>query len=132
MTRVLIIDDEKAVREAAQIALAAKGYDVVTVADGKSGLEVIKSGSVDVAIVDVFMPGMDGLAATDAIHRINPKLPVIAMSGFMFGGQCPTMPYFDEMATEVGAVLALYKPFRPAELIQAIEKAVAPAPQRPN
>jgi CheY-like chemotaxis protein len=73
------------------------------------------------------MPEMDGLAATEAIKRVRPKLPIIAVSGFMFGGQCPTMPYFDDMAAEAGAVSALYKPFRPAELIEAIEKAMAPA-----
>jgi CheY-like chemotaxis protein len=70
---------------------------------------------------------MDGLTATEAIHRSRPNLPIIAVSGFMFGGQCPTMPYFDDMAMEAGAVSALYKPFRPAQLKQAIEKAMAPA-----
>ena len=127
MTRILIIDDDKAVREATQIMLAAQGYDVVTAEDGRSGIEIVKNGAIDLAIVDIFMPGMDGLTVTQAIHRNSPNLPIIAMSGFMFGGQCPTMPYFDDMAAEAGAVFALYKPFRPAQLIQAIEKAMAPA-----
>jgi CheY-like chemotaxis protein len=123
--RILIIDDEKAVREATEILLVANGYEVVTSEDGPTGIDLIKKGGIDLAIVDVFMPGMDGLTTTDAIHRHAPKLPVIAMSGFMLGGPCPTMPYFDEMATEAGAVFALYKPFRPAELIAAIKKAMA-------
>jgi CheY-like chemotaxis protein len=127
MTRVLIIDDDRAVREATQISLAAQGYDVVIAEDGNSGIAIIKKGGIDIAIVDVFMPGMDGLTATQAIHRENPSLPIIAMSGFMFGGPCPTMPHFDAMALEAGAVSTLYKPFRPAELARAIEKAMAPA-----
>jgi CheY-like chemotaxis protein len=127
MTRILIIDDDKAVREATQIMLIAQGYEVVTAEDGRSGIEIAKNDAIDLAIVDVFMPGMDGLTATEAIHRSRPNLPIIAMSGFMFGGQCPTMPYFDDMAMEAGAVSALYKPFKPAQLKQAIEKAMAPA-----
>lgn len=127
MTRILIIDDDKAVREATQIMLAAQGYDVVTAEDGRSGIEIVKNDAIDLAIVDVFMPGMDGLTVTDALRRLRPKLPIIAMSGFMFGGQCPTMPYFDDMAAEAGAASTLYKPFRPAELVGAIEKAMAPA-----
>lgn len=126
MTRVLIIDDDAAVREATRILLAARGYDVVTAADGKTGIAMLKDGRFDVALVDVFMPDMDGLTTAQAIHGENAKLPIIAMSGFMLGGQCPTMPYFDEMAAEAGAIAALYKPFRPTELIEAIEKALAP------
>lgn len=124
MPRILIIDDDKAVLEATRIALAANGYDVITADSGKSGIEVMRKSTVDLIILDVFMPGMDGLAAAQAIHREHPNLPIIAVSGFMFSGQCPTMPHFDDMAVEAGATSTLYKPFRPPELIQAIEKAL--------
>ncbi len=127
MARILIIDDDKAVREATRILLAARGYDVVTAESGNAGIDIIKNGSIDLAIVDVFMPGMDGLTATQAIHRDKPNLPIIAVSGFMFGGQCPTMPYFDDMAADAGAIATLYKPFRPAEVVQSIERALSAA-----
>jgi CheY-like chemotaxis protein len=125
MHRVLIIDDDAAVREATRIALVAHGYDAATADSGRSGLEHLRSNAVDLVILDVFMPGMDGLTVAPAIHRERPNLPIIAVSGFMFGGQCPTMPGFEAMAAEAGAIATLYKPFKPPELIRAIEKALA-------
>ncbi len=124
MARILIIDDDKDVREATQILLAANGYDPVTADSGRSGIDLIAKNAVDLVILDVFMPGMDGLTTAQAIHRGHPNLPIIAVSGFMFGGQCPTMPGFDSMATEAGAISTLYKPFKPAQLVQAIQKAL--------
>jgi CheY-like chemotaxis protein len=125
MRRILIIDDDKAVLEATRIVLAANNYQVTTADSGKAGIEAARENPVDLIILDVFMPGMDGLTAAQAIHREHPNLPIIAISGFMFGGQCPTMPYFDDMAAEAGAISTLYKPFRPPELLQAIEKALS-------
>lgn len=124
MTRILLIDDDKAVREATQIVLTANGYDVITAANGQSGIELARNNAIDLVLLDVFMPGMDGLTTAQAIHREHPGLPIIAVSGFMFGGQCPDMPGFDDMAAEAGAISTLYKPFKPAELMQAIKKAL--------
>jgi CheY-like chemotaxis protein len=50
--------------------------------------------------------------------------PIIAVSGFMFRANCPTMPNFRSMAMEAGAVAALYKPYRPNELVQVISDAI--------
>ncbi len=124
MARILIIDDDKSVREATKILLAANGYDVITADSGRSGIDLIGKNAVSLVLLDVFMPGMDGLATAQAIHREQPNLPIIAVSGFMFGGQCPTMPGFDAMAAEAGAISTLYKPFKPHDLIEAIEKAL--------
>ncbi|HTC02274.1 MAG TPA: response regulator [Xanthobacteraceae bacterium] len=124
MVRILIIDDDAAVRSATKIALEVNGFDVVAVADGKSGISAIQEQQFDVVIVDLFMPGMDGLATTTAIRKINPHMPIITASGFMFGGACPEMPNFQAMAEEAGATAALYKPFRPKELLQAVQKAI--------
>jgi CheY-like chemotaxis protein len=124
MARVLIIDDEEAVRRATLIMLEARGFNVVAVENGQSGVDAIKAGTFDAVIVDLFMPGMDGLATTKAIHQHSPSTPIIAVSGFMFRGHCPTMPDFHPMATEAGAVATLYKPLRPNELVQAIANAM--------
>jgi CheY-like chemotaxis protein len=130
MPNILIIDDDKLVREATQILLRAKGYDVTAAQDGKSGIAAIKAGQFDLAIVDLFMPDMDGLKVMQVIRQSNPTIPMIAASGFMFGGACPSMPGFEAMATEAGAVATLYKPFRPDDVLQAIEKAMAVAPAK--
>jgi CheY-like chemotaxis protein len=125
MARILVIDDDHAVRTATKIALEANGFEVVAVADGKSGIDAIKDQQFDAVISDLFMPGMDGLATTTAIRKIKPDMPVIAASGFMFGGSCPEMPNFQAMAEEAGATAVLYKPFRPKDLLQAVQKAIA-------
>jgi CheY-like chemotaxis protein len=124
MVRILIIDDDAAVRSATKIVLDANGFDVVAVADGKSGISAIQEQRFDLVIVDLFMPGMDGLKTTTAIRKISPHMPIITASGFMFGGACPEMPNFQAMAEEAGATAALYKPFRPKELLQAVQKAI--------
>ena len=124
MARILVIDDDAAVRSATKIALEVSGFEVVAVADGKSGIDAIQEQKFDVVIVDLFMPGMDGLTTTTAIRKINPLMPIITASGFMFGGACPEMPNFQAMAEEAGATAALYKPFRPKELLQAVQKAI--------
>jgi CheY-like chemotaxis protein len=126
MARILIIDDDESVRDAALNMLEARGFDVVAVENGQSGVAAIKAGAFDAVIVDLFMPGMDGLETTRIIHRHSPATPIIAVSGFMFRDRCPTMPDFDPMATEACAVATLYKPFRPNELVQAITDAMRP------
>jgi len=125
MPRILVIDDDRLVREGVQIMLRSGGYDVSVAADGKSGIAAMQAGQFDLAIVDVFMPDMDGLTVIQAIRQLNPSIPLIAASGFMFGKACPPMPGFAAMADEAGATFTLYKPFRPREVLDAVERALA-------
>lgn len=130
MPRILIVDDDKLVREATQILLRSKGYEVTAAEDGKSGIEAARNGQFDLAIVDLFMPDMDGLKVMQAIRLANPTIPMIAASGFMFGGtrdEHPSMPGFEAMAAEAGATFTLYKPFRPNEVLRTIEQALQTA-----
>lgn len=127
MPSILIIDDDHLVREATKAIFRTKGYDVVIAEDGKSGIEAARSNQFNVAIIDLFMPGMDGLKVVKAIRQSNPKLPIFVASGFMFGGECPTMPDFESMASEIGATGTLYKPFRPDILLQTVENALGEA-----
>jgi CheY-like chemotaxis protein len=124
MARILIVDDDEAVSKATMIVLEAGGFEVVAVESGQSGFDAIKAGAFDAVIVDLFMPGMDGLETTRAIHQHSPSLPIIAVSGFLFRDRCPTMPNFRPMAIEAGAVATLYKPFRPNELVNAVSDAI--------
>jgi CheY-like chemotaxis protein len=100
--------------------LEAEHYEVVVAEHGRAGLAAMKSSRFDLAIVDLFMPGMDGLATTKALRLIDPAIPVIAISGFMFRSECPQMPQFSSMAKEAGALATLYKPFRRQELIEVV------------
>jgi len=127
MPRVLVIDDDKLVREMSQVLLSAQGYDVVLAEGGASGIEAARSGQFDVAIVDLFMPDMNGLKVMGHIRQSTPSIRMIAASGFMSEGTCPPMPHFDSMAEEAGAVAILYKPFQPTDLLRAVEQALRKA-----
>jgi len=128
MARILVIDDDDVVREATASFLESEAFEVVAVADGPSGIEAVRKGRFDLIVVDVFMPGMDGLETLAAIRQLDPVVPVIAVSGFMLGNWRLEMPNFDTMAAEVGAFWTLYKPFRPAVLLQTIQEALGTKP----
>jgi CheY-like chemotaxis protein len=127
MPHILIIDDDQLAGEAAQILLRSRGYRVTLTQDGASGIEAVMAARFDLAIVDLFMPKLNGLEVMKAIRQSDPNIPMIAMSGFMFSGSCPEMPGFEAMATEAGAACTLYKPFRPSDMLQAIATLIVPA-----
>jgi CheY-like chemotaxis protein len=127
MKRTLIIDDDPAVCAATKIVLEANGFAVAIAGDGPAGIRAIEDETFDLVICDLFLPKMNGLEATKAIRKIKPKMPIITASGFMFGGKCPEMPNFDAMAAEAGASATLYKPFKPKDLLRAIQKTLAMA-----
>lgn len=124
MPRILVVDDDKAVRAAIQMLLEHEGYEVVVADDGRSGIAAIDEGDFDLVIVDIFMPGMDGLETIREFHARDPDVPVIAMSGFMFRDSGSPAPDFLNMAAKLGAARSLHKPFRPQELLRAVEAAI--------
>ncbi len=85
MIRILVIDDQAHVRAAILSILRAKDFDVVGVNDGAAGLQEFDNGHFDMAIVDVYLPGMDGVKVIRELRERAPKLPIIAVSGVMLG-----------------------------------------------
>lgn len=80
---VLVVDDQEVVREATSRLLSFLGFHVGSAASGEEALALFKDGmSVDVALVDVSMPGMSGPETRDALRALNPQLPVVLMSGW--------------------------------------------------
>jgi DNA-binding response OmpR family regulator len=80
--RILVVDDELDVREVVQLNLGKEGFEVIAAADGESALDLLRSEPYDAAIVDVMMPGMDGLALCRAIRQ-DPALrtlPVLLLT----------------------------------------------------
>jgi DNA-binding NtrC family response regulator len=120
MARILVIDDDRAVRLAVQMVLEREGLEVHVADDGRAGLNAIKAEEFDLLIVDVFMPGMDGLETIRLVHEHRPGLPIIVMSGMSFRTGAAPAPDFLSMATKLGAVCSLKKPFRPRELLAVI------------
>jgi CheY-like chemotaxis protein len=121
MPRILIVDDDQAVRIAIRVLLEHEGFEVMVADSGRRAIEVVEQVQFDLVIVDIFMPGMDGLQAIKAFHRPAPGLPIIAISGFRFPDTAAPAPDFLGMATKLGAARSLPKPFRSVDLLEAVE-----------
>jgi two-component system response regulator (stage 0 sporulation protein F) len=121
MPRILVVHADMSVRLATQTLLEHEGYDVVVADSGQGGIEAVAESAFDAVIVDVFMPGMDGLETIRALNGHAPGVPVIAMSGYLFCNSSATAPDFLNMSIKLGAADSRYKPFRPRELLDAIE-----------
>ena len=78
--RVLIADDDRAIRDALTRALGLEGYDVVQAADGNTALSLIESAQPDVAILDVMMPNIDGLTVCRVLRAERNRLPVLMLT----------------------------------------------------
>ena len=79
--RILLVDDEERFRTNLQKMLDAQGLTVGAASSGAEALEELKRSPYDVIVLDIRMPGMDGLAALKEIKRINPEAEVIILSG---------------------------------------------------
>jgi two-component system, response regulator, stage 0 sporulation protein F len=81
MAKILVIDDEQGIRDLLDTLLCRKGYDVVLAESGWKGLEVFRRERPDVVVLDLKMPGMDGLAVLQQVRSLNPKQPMIILTG---------------------------------------------------
>ena len=85
---ILAVEDEQGIREAIGIYMKNQGYNVILAANGKEGLEKIETNDIHLAIVDIMMPVMDGIAATKAIRAMDradaKTIPIIAMTANAF------------------------------------------------
>ena len=78
--RVLVVDDDKAVRESLRRSLEFNGYDVSLAADGAEALAGIAATDPDVVVMDVMMPRLDGLEATKALRKAGNDLPILVLT----------------------------------------------------
>lgn len=81
MAKILVIDDEQGIRHLLDTLLRRKGYDVVLADGGQKGLELFRRERPDVVVLDLKMPEMDGLTVLRQIHSLDPKKPVIILTG---------------------------------------------------
>ena len=81
MPKILVIDDEQGIRNLLDTLLRRKGYDVILSANGQKGLELFRREQPDVIVLDLKMPGMDGLTVLQQIRSLDPKKPVIVLTG---------------------------------------------------
>jgi CheY-like chemotaxis protein len=81
VAKLLVIDDEEGIRNLLDTLLSRKGYDVVLADGGRKGLELFRRERPDVIVLDMIMPEMDGLAVLRQIRSLDPKQPVIILTG---------------------------------------------------
>ena len=82
MSRILVVDNEKSMREMLTIALEKEGYDVETARNGEVAVELVEKDTFDVVITDINMPRSNGIDVLDAVNRVRPGTPVIMMTGY--------------------------------------------------
>jgi CheY-like chemotaxis protein len=125
MARVLVIDDDRAVLTTVKIGLERAAHSVETAEDGGAGLRLLETRTFDLLIIDIFMPGMDGFETMRLVRQSWPEMPIIVMSGHQFQAGSERGPDFLHMATKLGAVSSLQKPFRPEDLLAAIARGLS-------
>jgi len=81
MANILAVDDDEKIRELLSTLLRRKGHHVLTASHGQKGIDVFRRERPDVTILDFEMPDMDGLAVLRQIREINPRAPVIMLTG---------------------------------------------------
>jgi CheY-like chemotaxis protein len=114
------VDDDIAVQTTIRLLLERAGHEVVVAGDGRKGVATFETGNFDLLFLDIFMPGMDGLETMRLIHQQKPLIPIIVISGNPVSWDAGSGPDFLTMATKLGAVRSLQKPFKPAALLAAV------------
>ena len=116
--RVLVVDDDTGIRDALRMILEYEGYQVLTAADGKTALSSLDSERVDAVLLDIKMPGMDGLETLDRIAQREAAPPVLMISGH---GDIATAVE----ATRRGAVDFLEKPPERERILVSLANALS-------
>src|SRR5262245_50766109 len=80
--RILVAEDEQDIRETLCALLRTEGFDPLEAESGPCALEALRQGLVEVALLDLMLPGMDGLEVLREARRFNDKVPVIMFTGF--------------------------------------------------
>lgn len=118
MGRILIVEDDKSVRELLREILRRAGHDVVAAGNGKEAIALYKESPADLTITNILMPEKEGLETIQELRREDPDIKIIAISG---GGQIGPADYL-EVARRFGAMRTFSKPFDRKELLKAVDE----------
>ena len=114
---ILVIDDEEIMREILEALLTREGYGVRLASSAEEGLEAARSLPFDAAIVDLMLPGMDGIAALEELKKINEDLPVLMITAFASVETAIA-------AMKRGAFDYITKPFKNDEVLIVVRNAI--------
>ncbi|MBU5350491.1 two-component system response regulator [Paenibacillus sp. LC231] len=111
--KVLIVDDQNGIRILLVEVFSSEGYETFQAANGKAALEIVKMHAPDLVLLDMKIPGMDGLEILKHIKQMNPDIKVIMMTAY---GELDMI----KEATDLGALMHFTKPFDIDEMRQAV------------
>jgi CheY-like chemotaxis protein len=111
---ILIVDDEKPIRDLVSLILTRAGHEVAVAEDAGQALRFLEQGVPDLMLTDIVMPGMSGLALAAQAHHRRPGLRVMFMSGFA-----------SQYEGELSGSVCLSKPFTASQLLAAVEDVLA-------
>jgi len=115
--RVLVVDDEKRIRDGCQKTLKLEGFEVSSVESGILGLEILEQEHFDIILLDLMMPGLSGMEVLARVKVLHPETIVIVITGYA------TLEHAIE-AMKKGAFDFIAKPFSPEELRNVVSKAI--------
>ncbi len=115
--RILVADDEVSIRIGCQKILGEDGHEVVAVADGLSAIETFKAGGIDLVLLDLAMPGLDGLQVIPRLREMDPDAVVVMITGYASFETAV-------QAIQAGAYDYMPKPFTPSELRIVVQRAL--------
>jgi two-component system response regulator PilR (NtrC family) len=114
---ILVIDDEEIMREILETLLSREGYEVRLASSGAEGLELARALPFDAAVVDIQMPGLDGIATLDELKRIDEDLAVVIVTAYASVGSAIS-------AMKAGAFDYITKPFKNEEVVVVVRNAM--------
>lgn len=118
---IVVADDVEEIQHLVRSWLEEEGHVVVRAGSGREIVRIVRERPVDLVITDILMPDGDGLDAILAINRARPSLRILAISG---GGRSQPADACLRVAKGVGADVVLLKPFRRAQMLAAVERAM--------
>lgn len=113
--KVLIVDDQNGIRVLLMEVFTNEGYETFQAPNGKTALEIVREEDPDLVLLDMKIPGMDGLDILKHIKSINSSIKVIMMTAY---GELDMI----KEATELGAIMHFTKPFDIDEMRQAVQQ----------
>jgi len=115
--KILVVDDESIVLDSCRRVLGAEGFEVSAVISADEAIKTIVNEKPSLLLIDVKMPGRDGMYLMREVKERWPDIPVIVMSGYA------TRETIAE-AAEIGAASFIAKPFTPEELLKTVQKVI--------
>lgn len=118
LKKILVIDDDEAIRECIAYFLEEAGHSVVSCSDGFEGIKLFSQETFDLVVTDIMMPGKDGLGTIIEMEKANPGIAILAISGV------DMKETLLDAAEIFGAIHTLKKPFTREQLLWAVGDAL--------